>query len=34
MSLDYSLMNMDYVGIINDGGDRKEGRKTCPNEFI
>jgi hypothetical protein len=34
MSPDGSVMNMDYVGIIGDGGDRKEGRKACPNDFI
>jgi hypothetical protein len=34
MSPDDILMNMDYVGIIREGGDRKEGRKTGPNDFI
>jgi hypothetical protein len=33
MSPDYSLMNMDYVGIISDGGGRKAGMKTCPNDL-
>jgi len=34
MFLDDSLMNMDNVGIISDGGDRKEGRKPFPNDFL
>jgi hypothetical protein len=34
MSPDDSLMNMDYVGTISDGGDRKAGRKTCPNDSV
>jgi len=34
MSPDDSLMNMDYVGITSEGGDRKEGRKPSPNDFI
>jgi hypothetical protein len=34
MSPDDSLMNMDYVGIISDGGVRKAGMKTCQNDFL